>query len=315
MTLEQLRIFVAVAEREHVTRAAEALRLTQSAVSGAIQALEARHAVTLFARVGRRIELTQDGHAFLADARAVLRAADAAERSLRERQGLERGNISLHASQTTGAYWVPQRLARFRALHPGIELRMSIGNTEQVAAAVANGAAELGFVEGAIDQPDLVADPIDVDRLVIVVARSHPWCRRERVEPAQLRDTAWVLRERGSGTRAVFEQALAGLGIPINGLDIALELPSNEAVVAAVEAGAGASAVSRFVAGPALHMKTLHEVAFAQLERPFVMLRHRERTPSVAALALISMIEAERDGKEAPPPHRSSQSRGTVRVR
>jgi DNA-binding transcriptional LysR family regulator len=294
MTLEQLRIFVAVAEREHMTRAAAALALTQSAVSGAIQALETRHAVTLFARVGRRIELTEDGRAFLSDARAVLRAADAAEQALLDRRGLTRGSVTVHASQTTGAYWVPQRLARFRARYPGIDIKMAIGNTEQVAAAVASGRAELGFVEGSVEQPDLVVDPVDLDRLVVVVARSHPWGRMTRVAPARLGETKWVLRERGSGTRAVFEAALTRLGIGVDDLDVVLELPSNEAVMAAVEAGAGASAISRFVAAPALHLKTVNAVAFAPLERPFVMLRHRDRTPSLAARALIAMIESER---------------------
>src|SRR5271166_5873830 len=99
MTLEQLRIFVAVAEREHMTRAAEVLRLTQSAVSGAIAALEARHSITLFNRVGRRIELTQDGRIFLEQARSVLRTADAAELSLLELRGLSRGVMTVHASQ------------------------------------------------------------------------------------------------------------------------------------------------------------------------------------------------------------------------
>ena len=100
MTLEQLRIFVAVAEREHVTRAAEALHVTQSAASAAIAALEGRHNVPLFHRVGRRIELTDAGRMFLAEARAVLAKAASAELALGEYGGLKRGNLQLVASQT-----------------------------------------------------------------------------------------------------------------------------------------------------------------------------------------------------------------------
>lgn len=104
MTLEQLRIFVGVAEREHVTRAAEALNITQSAASGAIAALEARHGVPLFHRVGRGIELTEAGAMFLVEARAVLGRAAHAELALAEYGGLQRGTLKLVASQTIASY-------------------------------------------------------------------------------------------------------------------------------------------------------------------------------------------------------------------
>src|SRR5262249_10184228 len=113
MTLEQLRIFEAVAQREHVTRAAEALNLTQSAVSAAIAALEDRHAVALFSRVGRRIELTDAGRLFLDEASAVLARARAAELALSEIAGLERGALTIYASQTIASYSLPFRLVSF----------------------------------------------------------------------------------------------------------------------------------------------------------------------------------------------------------
>jgi DNA-binding transcriptional LysR family regulator len=290
MTLDQLRIFVTVAEREHMTRAAESLHLTQSAVSGAIQALEARHAITLFNRIGRRIELTPDGRFFLEQARAVLRAAAAAELSLLELRGLKRGSIDLHASQTIGAYWLPERLARFHAEHPSIEIRLSIGNTEQVAAAVSSGSAEIGFVEGTISQPDLTTQQVDLDRLVIVAGASHPWRRLRRVKRNQITQAKWILRERGSGTRSVFEQALVRLGIAPEQLDVTLVLPSNEAVRAAVEAGAGVTAISHAVVKSSLRSKVLHAVQFEPLQRPFMLLKHRGRAQSNAVGAFIATL-------------------------
>ena len=300
MTLDQLRIFVTVAEREHMTRAAVSLRLTQSAVSGAIAALEARHNISLFNRVGRRIELTPDGRFFLEQARTVLRAADAAELSLLELRGLKRGAIDLHASQTIGAYWLPERLMRFHAEHPAIDIRLSIGNTEQVASAVSSGSAEIGFVEGSISQPDLVAQQVGLDRLVIVVGAGHPWRRLRRITKSQITQVKWILRERGSGTRSVFEQALVRLGIPPDSLDVTLVLPSNEAVRAAVESGAGATAISHSVVKSALHSKQLHAVQFEALERPFVLLKHRARAPSNAVAAFIAMIENYREAPQKP---------------
>lgn len=291
MTLEQLRIFVAVAEREHMTRAAENLGLTQSAVSGAIQALEARHNISLFNRIGRRIELTQDGRFFLSEARAVLRTADAAALSLLELRGLSRGVINLHASQTTGAYWLPERIVQFHAAHPNIDIKLSIGNSDQVAAAVSSGSAEIGFVEGTIHEPNLVSEQVGLDELIIVVGAKHPWSRLRQISKSHVTQAKWILRERGSGTRSVFEQKLIRLGIPLERLDVTLELPSNEAVRAAVEAGAGATAISRVVVRSALLLKSVHAVQFVPLERPFVLLKHRDRNQSNAVRALLTMIQ------------------------
>src|SRR6516165_7024866 len=152
MTLEQLRIFEAVADREHVTRAAEALNLTQSAVSAAIAALEERHAVALFSRVGRRIELTHAGRLFLDEARAVL----------------ERGALTVYASQTIASYWLPPRLVSFRRAHPRVTINLVARNTTEVARAVQDGAADLGLVEGRVDADDLVQQAVARDRLALV---------------------------------------------------------------------------------------------------------------------------------------------------
>lgn len=290
MTLEQLRIFAAVAEREHVTRAAEALGLTQSAVSAAIHALESRYEIALFNRVGRRIELTQQGRLFLDQARAILRTAADAERSLLELRGLKRGAIDLHASQTIGAYWLPARLARFHSAHPNIDVRLSLGNTDHVAEAVTAGHAEIGLIEGMIEQPDLVAEQVDLDRLVVVAGPSHPFARLERLSPDQVAEAKWVLRERGSGTRSVFEHALIRLGLSPKALDIVLELPSNEAIRAVVEAGVGLTAISQVVVESALRSKSLIGLPFAPIERPFTLITHPARKTSYAANAFIEML-------------------------
>src|ERR1700681_2510110 len=152
MTLEQLRIFIAVAEKQHVTRAASELNLTQSATSAAIAALEARYGIKLFDRVGRGIVLTQTGRDFLNEARAVLARARAAAQVLDDLAGLKRGSMSVATSQTVGNYWLPGRIQAFHSAYPGIDLSLTISNTEQVADAVLHGSADLGFVEGEIDE-------------------------------------------------------------------------------------------------------------------------------------------------------------------
>lgn len=289
MTLEQLRIFVAVAEREHVTRAAAALNLTPSAVSAAVSGLEQRHGVALFDRVGRGVVLSQAGRIFLEEARAVLARAQGAEAVLAEIAGLERGLLSLYASQTISAYWLPARLAAFRRAHPGVEIRVAVGNTSQAAAAVREGLAEIALVEGQVEDPLLEQTVVGRDRLVVVAPGGHPWGGLRTVGAAELRAAQWVLREAGSGTRSEFEAAVAELGVAPGELKLAFELPSNEAVRAAVEAGAGVTAISELVAAGSLRVGRLVEARLRLPERPFSALSHSQRRRSAAAAAFMAM--------------------------
>ena len=297
MTLEQLRIFVAVAERQHMTRAAEALNLTQQAVSSAIVAMENAHSVPLFHRVGRRIELTEAGSVFLEEARSVLARAAAAELALSELGGLKRGTLAVQASQTIASYWLPRRLVAFHQAYPGIALHVGMGNTAQVAKAVMDGAAELGFIEGAIDEPALSCEPFGEDRLALVVAPAHPWAGRDRVEASELPQFDWVLREVGSGTRAAFESSLERLGVSPRLLKVALELPSNEAVLDAVAAGGGATVISELAADAALRSGALRRVLIDLPPRPFFVVRHRERYRCKAADAFLLIV---RNGASRP---------------
>ncbi len=290
MTLEQLRIFVAVAEREHLTRAAAALHLTPSAVSSAVRVLEDRYGAPLFHRVGRRIELTEAGRIFLAEAQATLARAQAAELVLTELGGLRRGSLVIQASQTIASYWLPQHVVRFHDRHPRIDIRLSVGNTETVTQAVLDGGAELGLIEGAIDAPALSTLTVARDRVIVVVAPDHPWAGRKQLPIEEIKRMRWVLREPGSGTRSAFETALERIGIDPATLDLELELPSNEAVRSAVELGGLATAMSELVVAAYLDAGQLVHVPFAIPERNFLLLRHKERHRTKASLAFEAML-------------------------
>jgi len=290
MTLEQLRIFIAVAEQEHVTRAAGLLNLTQSATSAAIAALEARHATKLFDRIGRNIRLSDAGRQFLIEARAVLARADAAETVLADLAGLKRGSLALAASQTVGNYWLPLRMQRYHAMHPGIRLDLRIGNTEQVTGWVREGTADLGFIEGPADDPVLTLNAIADDELVLVVGGSHPWSDRKTVTPDMMKNAVWVTREHGSGTRQVFEDALASFKIARSSINIAFTLPSNESVCMAVAAGAGATIISRLVANSLLASGALIAIKSSLPERRFFSVRHKERYVTQAERAFEQQI-------------------------
>ncbi len=290
MTLEQLRIFIAVAEREHMTQAAAALNMTQSAASAAITALETRHCVKLFDRVGRRIALTSAGKTFLGEAKAVLARSFAAEQALADLAGLKTGALTLAASQTIGNYWLPPRLSRFAELYPGVTIKLTIGNTEEVAALAVEGEVDLGFVEGDVCEPALAIRPIDEDELVLVAAPDR-FPLANGLDAAALTQAPWVARERGSGTRTALETALRNFGVATSERNIVLELPSNEAVRSAVEAGSGLAAMSRLVVSASIKAGSLVVLPLALPRREFFLLRHKERYELAAARAFVQTTE------------------------
>jgi DNA-binding transcriptional LysR family regulator len=287
MTLEQLRAFVAVAEREHVTRAAAALHRTQSAVSAAVAGLEQQSGVTLFHRVGRRVVLTDEGRQFLGEARAVLAQTDAAERALADLAGMKRGNLSVMASQTIASYWLPPVLVDFQKRHPAIAIDLTVGNTYSVAEAILAGAADLGFVEGQVEDNALTIKEVGQDRLVIVAAPGHPWADGRTLKASDLMTCNWVMREPGSGTRSAFAGTLKAHKLDPAALKIVLTLPSNEALVSAAGASTDlATVVSELVAEPLIAAGHLVRVNFDLPPRAFYLLHHRQRYRTKASLAM-----------------------------
>jgi DNA-binding transcriptional LysR family regulator len=288
MTLTQLKIFAAVAESGHVTRAAAALGITQSAASAAIAALENLYEVKLFNRVGRSVELSEAGQIFLVEARAVLDRARLAHRTLRTLGGSATGHLDIAASQTIANYWLPRRLSVFHDRYPAIALNVVISNTRGVERAVVNGDADVGFVEGITHSPELLLDEVDHDQLALVVSAKR-WPSLG-VGGVDLAAVPWVVREPGSGTRGVLEDMALGAGLQWSDLNVVLELPSNEAVREAVEAGAGATLISRHVVASALSAGTLRALPLDVPPRSYKMVRHRKRHASPARRALVEMV-------------------------
>ncbi len=247
MTLEQLRIFIAVAERQHLTRAAESLHLTQSAVSSAISTLEARYGVKLFDRIGRGIVLTEMGRVFLPEARTVLASAHGAEQALNDAAGGLRGHLRVAASQTVGNYWLAERLARFRSICPGVTLSLMIGNTQAALAQVLAGEADLAVVEGRVAEARLAVTRLEGDAMCLVMPVGHRLSDKDILTVEDWSDLSFVVREPGSGTRAILSDYLTRMGLSLGKHNIVMELPSNEAVRGAVEAGLGASILSSLV--------------------------------------------------------------------
>jgi DNA-binding transcriptional LysR family regulator len=290
MTLDQLRIFVEVAERGHVTRAAEALSLSQSAASTAIATLEACYHVRLFDRVGRGIQLTETGRIFLREARAVLDRAGMARSVLQDLAGYPVGPVAIAASQTIATYWLPRRLAAFHAANPRVRLNVVIRNTHEVESAVVEGEVNVGLVEGPTHHPALIRKQIDHDHIVLVVAAGQRALPVDALGRLDLRAINWVIREPGSGTRRGLEDLAVREGLSLDDLNIFLVLPSNEAVREAVEAGAGATIISRQVVASAIEGGKLIEIPIELPQREYALVRHRDRHATLAQEALVSHL-------------------------
>jgi DNA-binding transcriptional LysR family regulator len=200
--------------------------------------------------------------------------------------------LALQASQTIASYWLPPLLVRFRATHPQIDVRLDVGNTQSVADAVREGQADLGLVEGSVDDAALAAETVGQDRMAIVVAPGHPWTRKRRLTVADLQSALWIMREPGSGTRSALEEMLVAQGADLATLQVALTLPSNEAVRAAVMSGSCVAGLSELVAAPYIAAGLLAKVRMDLPPRDFFLLRHRERFRSRAAQAFEALVRA-----------------------
>ena len=290
MTLIQLKIFVTIAEVGSVTRAAEIVGITQSAASAALAVLENSCEVKLFNRVGRSIELSEIGKSFLPEAQSIVLAAQNAARNLRALGGRTTGKVVIAASQTIANYWLPSRLAKFRGQFPDVLLNVKISNTRGVASALIEKQADIGFVEGPISSDQLSLTIIDHDQPGLVVSSRHWSSIRKLGSSVELISLPWVVREPGSGTRGVLEELAAEQGLQWDELNVILELPSNEAVREAVEAGAGVTLISQHVVASSLKSGSLRAIPMDVPPRDYQMVLGKERPADNATNALVGMI-------------------------
>lgn len=282
----RLRVFREVANQASFRRAAEVLYITQPAVTQQIKALEEELGSRLFDRSGGKVRLTAAGE-------VLLRRADEAEstlsRAVEEIGSLEgevRGALRIAASTTIAQYVLPRLLAEFARQHQSVRLELESANTQRVVEAVAGGAAPIGLIEGPAHRQELVVERWLEDDLVLVVPAGHEWAEEE-ITLSTLGAAKLLVRERGSGTREVIEQALKRACAPIHRMQIAMELGSTEALLACVEAGLGVGFASRFALERQRALGTLAvvKVKGLRITREFSMVHPRgPKTNGVAAI-------------------------------
>ncbi len=291
MNYNHLMIFLAVAEEGSVSRGADRLCISQPAVSKQLGLLEASLKAKLFERRPKGVRLTEAGELLLGYARRLAALEREVDQAMGELQGLERGTLTVGASLTVGAYLMPELLADYSRRYPRIALTLEIANTEVIQRMLREGRLELALTEGFADDPDLDAAVFAHDELVAIAPPGHPLLTASPVTAARLIQEPLILRELGSGTRAVLERALAEHGIAVQPF---MSLGSTEAIKRAVAAGAGLAVVSRLALGLELETGRLALLPLSDLalRRPLHRLTRRGAHESRAAKAFREMLPA-----------------------
>lgn len=292
ITLRQLEIFEKVAKYEHVTQASSQLLLTQSAVSMAIAELERAAGAPLFERQGRRLLLNDRGRQILPEARDVLMKVRMIEQFLDESIGKPKGVLKVGASTTIGNYILPAIVGEFSRLYPEAKASLYVGNAQQIETAVADGDLDFGLIEGLTHNSSLISAPWKNDELVIIVGKDHEWAHKRKASHRMLKNAAWIMREKGSGTREIFEAAMEREDISFA---IALELGHTEAIKKAAEACLGVGCLSRMAVQRELENGWLVEIASPlNLQRTLIILTRNSgqmTTLSKAFLALLTQTQ------------------------
>jgi DNA-binding transcriptional LysR family regulator len=205
------------------------------------------------------------------------------------------GPVAIAASQTIATYWLPRRLAAFRAANPRVRLNVVIRNTHEVESAVVDGEVNIGLVEGPTQHPALIRKQVDHDHMVLVVASDHAPLPVNASGRVDFRAITWVVREAGSGTRRGLEELAVREGLVPDDLNIFLVLPSNEAVREAVEAGVGATIISRHVVASAIAAGRLTEIPIELPPREYALVTHCDRHATLAQQALVAHLTGATD--------------------
>jgi DNA-binding transcriptional LysR family regulator len=271
-SLEQVRSFVAVAEHGHISKAAASLFLTQGAVTQQVRHFERAVGLQLLERDGRGVRLTDAGRTLAIACRAALRSVQVLEDSAESMKTLQAGSLHLGASPTCASYYLPVRLAGFTRLHPGIKLSMTVEPSAEINRQVIAGTLDCGLVEGKPD-PELLANVLDHDELILVVHHDHPLASLRRVTSAELGQNRYL----GRGPTWAAEQNVRDMiGDAFDKSEV-LNLGHPEYVRAAALAGLGYAALPRLAVAADLASGSLKRLPGRSSFRPITAIRRRDQ--------------------------------------
>lgn len=278
LTLRQLEVFAAIARSENVSQAAATLAMSQSAASSALAELERQFDCPLFDRAGKSLHLNSTGRGLLPQVEDLLARAIGIESYL---AGGTLGPLAVGATLTIGNYLATLVVADYLQRHPASTISLHVANTRDIVERLRRFELDIGLIEGEVHDPDLMQEPWLDDSLVVFCAPRHPLATAGAADTALLARQKWIVRERGSGTRALFDRVV---GSAIPELFVQLELEHTEAIKRAVESGLGIGCLSRLSLREAFRRGSLVEIRTPQFDlgRHFHFVRHRQRHVSPA---------------------------------
>ena len=307
VTLRQLQVFAAVAKHLSFARAAEELHLSQPAVSMQIKELEAATELPVLERGGRGVRLTSPGEYLLVYAKRVLATLKEAGDLMAKLRRVQGGRVTL-GMVSTAEYFLPRLLARFRAQHPAVELRLLVGNREQLVRLLHDNEVDLAVMGRPPRELDTRAEPFAAHPLGVIAAPENPLARRGEIAPKALDQEPFIVREAGSGTRAAMEEFFREHRIAATPI---MEMTSNETIKQAVIANMGLAFVSLHTVALELSVGQLAllDVTGLPLVRRWYVVNVQGKTLSPAAEAFryfildrAEALLAEQFGRTVPVP-------------
>lgn len=291
MNYERLKTFLTVADQQSFSEAARILYLSQPTITAHIKALESQLQTALFERTTKSVQLTHAGKVYYTYAKEIVQLFERAEKEVRSLAKTIHGELELACSLTIGENVLPNLLGKFKEKYPLVQLQVEITNTTQIAAKIKAHTLDIGLIEAPVQDPELVLEPFLQDELVLIAKPGYLAEGTEKVTIEQLLELPLVLREKGSGTRAVMEHYLQQV-INLAKLDIAFELGSTEAVKTAVEAGLGVSIISKHAITKELQLGLLqaYPLEHIRLTRNFFIVYKQDAVLKTAVDAFLQLI-------------------------
>ena len=293
-TLRQFEVFLAVAKAGSFRAAAEAMHLSQPALSQHVAEMERELGTRLFDRLGRKVALTEGGRVLEGHALRLFATLASAREAVGELGGLKRGSLIIGASTTPGIYVLPRLIATFQKTYPAVALSLRIANSSAIEAQIRGNELDLGIVGGhALRLGEECVEAGLLDELLLIVPPRHPWARRREVEPGLLGSQRLLMREEGSATRQVTERALQRAGGRVKD---SMELGHTEAIKQAVMEGLGVAVVSVHAIRGELATGRLRALRLrgARIRRHFHIIHNEARTLSASARAFVELLKTAR---------------------
>jgi DNA-binding transcriptional LysR family regulator len=290
MNLNQLKVFYLTAKHGSLSAAAEALYITQPAITKGIQRLQEHYEIKLFNRFGKKMVLTDAGEALFNIAESIFEMEHHAEESIRDFQQRKRGFIRILSSESFGAYYLPFILDRFSLANPKLRVSMEILPTEMIAEKTATLANDIGFISYPVSHKKLVSREILEDSYQLIVHQGHAFAKKPLIKPKDLAGQALIVHEKGSAPRRSTDDYIRRHNISVS---IPLELSNNEAIKTAVEEGLGVAIITRRVVSKEIEMGTLKAIPLSDpiMTRKFYLIHHKDKYISRSLQSLIDTVD------------------------